>query len=230
MKKSTLLVQVILLLLSTTACSGWGIQPVPFNPPTPFLPPTQTPSIFTPTPVVIGASATSTPRIATSTSITFVAPTTPPTSTSFPTAIPSNTPSAVPTQTSIPAGPAVSVEILGCNTSIDVTHGLGEVTNAFVVVRNTALIEVTNLKVTLNALDEAGVHPDKTVEIPSLQAGSKVTLKLTVDSTYRQETPIQIEVTGDGGLFERVGSASCKDIGILAPNPSGLNTPVPDNP
>jgi hypothetical protein len=122
------------------------------------------------------------------------------------------------------------VEILGCNTSIDVTHGMGEVTNAFIVLRNTGGVELTNLKATLHALDEGREHPDKTVDVTSLPAGYQVSLKLTVDSTYRAETPIQIEVTADGGLFQRVGSESCKDIGIFAPNPDDLTTPVPGNP
>lgn len=225
MKKASFVILAVLLTLLIAACNGWVIQPGPFTPPTPFLPPTNTPSIFTATPVVIGAaSATPTPQIATATSIPFITPT------ASPTFLPSDTPGTVFTQTSMPVGPAVSVEILGCNTSIDVTHGMGEVTNAFVVVRNAGSIELTNLKVTLNALDEGRVHPDKTVEVTSLLAGYKVTLKLTVDSTYQEETPIQVEVTGDAGLFQRAGSESCKDIGLFAPNPDGLDTPVPNNP
>jgi hypothetical protein len=142
--------------------------------------------------------------------------------------IPTNTPDSI--QTTVPSGPAVSVQILGCNTSIDVTHGLGEVTNAYVVVRNTGGVELTNLHTTLRALDEGREHPDKTVEVTSLLAGYKVTLKLTVDSTYQEETPVQVELTADGGLFQRVGAESCKDIGLFAPNPNDLTTPVPDNP
>jgi hypothetical protein len=214
-------VSLILAMLFMASCNGWVIQPGTFNPPTPFLPPTPTPSFFTPTPVVIGV-ASATPQIATSTAIPFI------TATFVPTLIPSDTPLS--TQTSRPVGPASSVEVLGCNTSIDVTHGMGEVTNAFVVVRNTGGVELTNLKVTLNALDEGREHPDKTVEVASLLVGYKVTLKLTVDSTYQEETPIQIEVTGDAGLFQRVGADSCKDIGLFAPNPDSLNTPVPNNP
>ena len=107
---------------------------------------------------------------------------------------------------------------------------MGEVTNAFVIVRNTGGVELTNLRVTLNALDEGRVHPDKTAEVGSLPVGYLVTLKLTVDSTYKAETPIQIEVSGDAGLFQRVGAASCKDIGLFAPNPDSLNTPMPNNP
>jgi hypothetical protein len=124
----------------------------------------------------------------------------------------------------------VAIEILGCNTSIDVSHGMGEVTNAFVIVRNTGGVELTNMQVTLRALDEGREHPDKTVEVTSLAANYKVMLKLTVDSTYQEETPIQVEVSADAGLFHRTGAESCKDIGLFAPNPSDLSTPMPDNP
>lgn len=217
MKKT---IPAILLLLLLTSCNGWVIQPGPFDPPTPFLPATNTPSIVTATPVVIGvASPTATPQVATSTNFPF------PTATLTSTLFPSSTPSITPTGS--PSGPAVSVEILGCNTSIDVSHGMGEVTNAFVVLRNTGGVELTNLETTLKALDEGRVHPDKTVEITSLAVGHKVTLKLTVDSTYQEETPIQVEVTGDAGLFHRLGVEACRDIGLFAPNPAALNTPVP---
>jgi hypothetical protein len=217
MKKAVFLILAGLLL---TSCNGWVIQPGSGNPPTPFLPPTQTPSIFTATPVVINPTAS--PPIPTSTVIPFI------TATLSPVPVSSDTP-GIPTA-SLPSGPSISVEILGCNTSIDVVHGMGEVTNAFVVLKNTGGIELTNLKVTLNALDEGRVHPDKTVEVPSLPIGYKATLKLTVDSTYKAETPIQIEVSGDSGLFQRLGADSCKDIGVFAPNPDSLNTPMPNNP
>lgn len=213
------IVLTILLPMLLTSCNGWVIQPFPGNPPTPFLPLTPTPSIFTATPVVIGVtSASATPNLPTATT----APTN--------TFVPASTNTSTLTLTNLPAAPAVSVDVLGCNTSIDVTHGMGEVTNAFVTLNNTGGVALTNLRVTLFALDEGREHPDKTIDITSLPVGYEVTLKLTVDSTYQQETPIQIEVTGDNGLFQRVGSASCRDIGLLAPNPSGLYTPVPGNP
>lgn len=212
---------VLLTMIWLTSCNGWVIQPGPLNPPTPFLPPTPTPSIFTATPVVIGVPSV-TPQIATATAISFI------TATASPALSPSETPTSPVTVP--PGAPAISVEILGCNTSIDVVHGMGEVTNAFVVVHNTGGVDLTNLRVTLNALDEGRVHPDKTAELTSLLVGYKVPLKLTVDSTYRQDTPIQIEVSGDSGLFQRVGADSCKDIGIFTPNSDSLNTPVPNNP
>ena len=103
---------------------------------------------------------------------------------------------------------------------------MGEVTNAFVTLRNTGGMELLNLKVTLFALDEGREHPDKTVELTSLPVGYQVTVKLTADSTYKQESAIQVEVVSDQGLFPREGQASCTNIGIFAPNPDGLNTPV----
>ncbi len=217
----------VVLMVFTASCSGWVIRPGSFDPPTPFRPSTNTPSVVTATPVVIAPSPTAnlpipTAQLPTATSTEFM------TATSLPTLVPSNTPTDI--ETPAPGGPAVSIEILGCNTSIDLTHGMGEVTNAFIVLRNMGGSELTNLNITLRALDEGREHPDKTVEVTSLPAGYRVPLKLTVDSTYREETPIQVEVTADGGLFQRVGAESCKDIGLFAPNPSDLTTPVPVNP
>jgi len=205
------IIPTILVTFLISSCNGWVIQPFPGNPPTPFLPLTPTPSIFTATPNISTATITLAPL---------------PTNTPF--VVISDTPS--PTLTNIPGGPSISVEVLGCNTSIDVTHGMGEVTNAFVTLKNTGGVQLTNLKATLFALDEGREHPDKTIEITSIPVAYQVTIKLTVDSTYQQETPVQIEVSGDGGLFQRVGAASCRDIGVLAPNPNGLYTPVPGNP
>jgi hypothetical protein len=104
---------------------------------------------------------------------------------------------------------------------------MGEVTNAFVTLTNTGGVDLLNLKATLFALDEGRVHPDKTVELASLPVGYQVTVKLTVDSTYKQESPIQVEVATDQGTFPREGQSACTDIGVFAPNPDRLNTPVP---
>jgi hypothetical protein len=209
---------LILMAVALSACNGWTIQPLPNNPPTPFQAPTLTPSIFTATPVII--AATTPPNVSTSTpgaTATIL-----PTNTAV---FPSDTPIA--TWTGAPGQPSVSVEVLGCDTSIDITHGMGEVTNAFVTLENTGSVDLINLTTTLMALDEGREHPDKTVETAFLQAGYQVTLKLTVDSTYQEETPVQVEVRGEGGLFQRVGSAACRAIGLLAPDPSSLNTPIP---
>ena len=107
---------------------------------------------------------------------------------------------------------------------------MGEVTNSFVNLKNTGGVELTNIRATLFALDEGREHPDKTVELVVLPVGNQVTIKLTVDSTYRQETPIQVEVASDQGLFPREGLASCRDIGVFEPEPESLNTPIPNIP
>lgn len=223
--KKILVTMMAMALLSS--CNGWPFQPSPYNPPTPFLPPTNTPSIHSPTPVIIGVNS-ATPIIATTTPM--------PSNTPF--AAVTNTPLVVASDTPIPSATettplptlSVGVELLGCSTSIDVTHGMGEVTDAYVTLKNTGNVELTNLRATLFALDEGREHPDKTVELTSLPVNNQVTIKLTTDSTYREETPIQIEVAADGGLFHRLGSASCRDIGLFAPQPDGLMTPVPINP
>ena len=215
------IIPFILIVLIATSCNGWTVQPLPYNPPTPFVIPTQTPAVFSPTPVVIGATPTSTLPPNTST------PALVPTNTNLPPITPTGV--AV-TPTSRVNGPALHIIILGCNTSIDVLHGMGEVTNAYVTIKNIGNVELTNLVATLYALDEGRVHPDKVQEITSLPISYEVTLKLTVDSTFQAETPIQVEVTSDQGVFPREGLDSCKDIGVLAPNPEGLHTPIPSNP
>lgn len=221
-KEESMMKKIIPITLTAfllTACSGWIIQPLPG--PTPFLPATPTPSIYTPTPVVISVN-TSTPIV---TTLTITA-----TNTNAP--ISSDTATVTPsiTSTASPSGPSISIKVLGCNTSIDVAHGMGEVTNAFVTLNNTGGVDLTNLKATLFALDEGREHPDKTVELVALPVDNQVTVKLTVDSTYKQESPIQVEVTSDQGIFPREGLAACTDIGLLAPNPNGLNTSVPSIP
>lgn len=223
---STIVKKIILFILSAivlASCNGWVINPMPQ--PTPFLPPTRTPSIYSPTPVVIGVN-TATPVVA------------PPTAT--PTFLPTSTNQPPPTLTEIPVNtftptpftnaPALRIVILGCNTDIDITHGMGEVTNAYVTLKNTGNVPLTNLVSTLFARDEGREHPDKILEITSIPVGYEVTLKMTVDSTYKAESAIQVEVNSDQGLFPREGVASCRDLGLLAPKPDGLNTPVPLTP
>jgi len=220
-KKSIL---YILLALILSSCNGWTVQPLPYNPPTPFVLPTRTPAIFSPTPVVLGA--TSTPDVPVAT----ITPTFLPANTNMPSITPTTVPLNTYTPTSLVNAPALYTLVLGCNTSIDITHGMGEVTNAYVTLKNVGNVELTNLVATLYALDEGREHPDKIQEITSIPIRHEITLKMTVDSTYKQESPIQVEVTSDQGLFPREGLGSCRDIGLFAPKPETLNTPVPSNP
>ncbi len=219
------IIPTILFTFLLSGCNGWIIQPLPY--PTPFPFPSPQPSIYTATPVIIGVTpASATPIIATST----ITPTFLPTSTNMPQATATEIPINTFTPTSSVSMPALQITILGCNTSIDITHGMGEVTNAFVTLKNTGNVELTHLVTTLYALDEGREHPDKVQEVDSIPVGFEVELKLTVDSTYKQESPIQVEVNSDQGFFPREGIAACRDIGVLAPNRNGLNTPVPSNP
>ncbi|HAV77691.1 MAG TPA: hypothetical protein DCX53_10100 [Anaerolineae bacterium] len=218
MKKIILLVLFAFVL---TSCNGWSVQPLPYNQPTPFVLPTRTPFIASPTPVIIGLSSTPSPGIT---------PTFFPTSTNMSSATPTDIPLQTFTPTSLVNAPALNIVVLGCNTSIDITHGMGEVTNAFVTLKNIGNVDLTNLIATLYALDEGREHPDKIQEIPSLPIRYEVTLKMTVDSTYQQETPIQVEVSSDQKAFPREGLSSCRDIGLFAPKPEGISTPVPSNP
>ena len=224
--KNLLFLSVFLVLL-TTGCDGWSYTVPTF----PAPPPTITPSIFSPTPVILTITNTSiatitlapvseTPTVTPSMTPTLVTPTD--TATAF-----TEAPTPTDTPTLPPVSPNIIVEVLGCNTSIDITHGMGEVTNAFVTLKNNTGADMINVCTTLNALDEGRVHPDKTVCVPLLLHGNQVTLKLTVDSTYQQNTPIQVEVKSGETLLSRVGQESCTDIGLFAPAPGSLLTPVP---
>jgi hypothetical protein len=210
---------VIFLIFLLSGCDGWSYTVPTF----PAPPPTITPSIFTITPVILTITQSTTPLAATETPTLTATPVTPTeTATAF-----TEAPTPTNTATPPPVSPNIIVNVLGCNTSIDITHGMGEVTNAYVTLKNNTGVDLSNLCTTLNARDEGRVHPDKTVCIPLLANGQQVTLKLTADSTYKVETPIQIEVKSGETLLSRVGQDSCTDIGLFAPSPGSLLTPVP---
>lgn len=211
-----LLLWVITLILS--ACKGWE-----YSIPTPQPQvPTFTPIIHSPTPRLITPTGTNTAVLTPDISLT--ASKTPTASSSpFPTAAETYTASAT---SPSPQSGLVTMNVIGCNTSIDITHGMGEVTNAYVTVMNTTGDDMIDLCTTLNAFDEGRTHPDKTVCVPILKNAHQVTLKLTVDSTYKEDTPIQIEVTSSGELKSRVGEPSCTDIGLFTPRLELLLTPV----
>lgn len=217
MKK--LLLLSLFILMSVTACDGWVYQVPTF----PAPPPTFTPSIHTPTPQFV--TTTNTPELATANPTVSAVETSTATPTETATAF-TEDPTVTSTATLPPVSPNITVEVLGCNTSIDITHGMGEVTNAYVTLKNNTGVDMSDVCATLYALDEGRIHPDKTVCLPALTYGTQATLKLTVDSTYRQNTPIQIEVKSGDSLLSRIGQESCTDIGLFAPSTSSLLTPV----
>jgi hypothetical protein len=123
----------------------------------------------------------------------------------------------------------VAVDILGCNTSIDITHGMGEVTNAYVTVKNTGTVDLPNTCALLRAIDEEDrEHPDKKVCVANLPVRNQVTLKLTVDSVYQQNTVIQVDTSSNDVLLLRVDKPSCTDIGLFggAPSDVGVIKPI----
>lgn len=221
MKKVTLILFTIGFLLS--ACDTWGVPPQPFPVWTPI--PSRTPSLVTATPFILPPptfptfiTETATPDIILITPADSETPS--PTFTLTP---------IIPSETAMPIQ-AVTTAILGCNTSIDITHGMGEVTNAYVTLKNTGTVDLPNTCALLRAIDEDREHPDKKVCVTNLPAQYQVTLKLTVDSAYQQNTVIQVDTTSDEVLLLRVDQPSCTDIGLFGGAPSDLGVIKPIEP
>ena len=217
------IVLFILLVLFLTGCGTWNVAPQPFPVWTPI--PSRTPSIFTPTPVVLSPSLTATSTAAIST----VTPVLPPTDT--PTLVPSLPPvtdTASLTFTPVPVS-ALQIEIIGCNTGFDFTHGMGEVTNAYVILKNTGTVDLPNTCGLLRAADEDREHPDKKACVPNLPVNYQVTLKLTVDSAYKQDTIIQVDGLSNDVVLLRIDKQSCTSLDVLGigvPGDVGVVKPI----
>ncbi len=218
MKKIYALLAFIFIL---SACDTLSAPPQPF--PVWTVIPSRTPNIVTATPIIISLPFTETviPGVTVVAPITLTNTEIPsPTSTNTPT----ETPSPSPTSTAVQS---VAVDILGCNTSIDITHGMGEVTNAYVTLKNTGTVDLPNTCALLRAIDEDREHPDKKVCITNLPALYQVTLKLTVDSAYQQNTIIQVDASSNDTLLLRVDKPSCTDIGLFGGAPSDVGVVKP---
>ena len=211
------------LVFLLSACDTWGVPPQPFPVWTPIS--SSTPGIVTATPIILlppPFTQTFTPGVIV---ITPVTPTPANTETPSPTStfapiLPTETPSIVPIQ-------SAAVDILGCNTSIDITHGMGEVTNAYVTVKNTGNTDLPNTCALLRAIDEDREHPDKKVCVPNLPVRNQVTFKLTVDSAYNNDTIIQVDASSNDLLLLRVDRQSCTDIGIFGGAPADVGVVKP---
>jgi len=218
MKKIYALLAFIFIL---SACDTLSAPPQPF--PVWTVIPSRTPNIVTATPIIISLPFTETVIPG----VTVVAPVTL-TNTEIPSPIstntPTETPSPSPTSTAVQS---VAVDILGCNTSIDITHGMGEVTNAYVTVKNTGTVDLPNTCALLRAIDEDREHPDKKVCVTNLPALYQVTLKLTVDSAYQQNTIIQVDTSSNDTLLLRVDKPSCTDIGLFGGAPADVGVVKP---
>ncbi len=190
------------------------------------LSPSSTPAIVTATPIIFTPTFAK-PLVPGVTEIVPVSPT----STEIPSPTATSTP-VPPSETSTPISTAtavqsVAIDILGCDTSFDLIHGMGEVTNAYVTVKNTGTADLPNTCALLRAIDEDREHPDKQVCISNLPVQNQVTLKLTVDSTYKQSTIIQVDATSNEVILLRVDKPSCTDIGLFGGAPADLDVVKP---
>jgi hypothetical protein len=207
--KLTKLITSVVMLCALCACGEQIFIP----PVTPAVFPSSTPRILSPTPIILMASATTTFTPLPST------PSFTPTITQVPTLEATSTPTP---SVTLPPLPAIGLEILGCDTSLDILHQMGEVTNAYPVLRNAGPLDMTNVCATLSASDEGRLHPDKTSCVASLPAGYQVILKLTVDTTSQSATTIRVDATSQEGSTASVTRTSCTEIGL----PEGLPNSV----
>lgn len=119
------------------------------------------------------------------------------------------------TPTSTPAESAdfkFNVLILGCNTGMDISHGLGEVTNIYALIQNAGTTEASDVRVVANASDEGQPHPDKSQTVQHLPSGYEVTFKLTVDTQFRQGTTVTVDVKNPAGLQVSASKDDCRQL------------------
>lgn len=108
--------------------------------------------------------------------------------------------------------PELNVLILGCDTGIDLSHRMGEVTNAWVTVQNAGRTEATSVQIVLSAQDEVSEHPDKSFYIQHLPAEYQITLKLTVDTVGGKDSNAKVLVTSDQGATAVASKLACKNL------------------
>jgi hypothetical protein len=210
----------VLLSFILAACGDLGIvtsAPDPFS-----ITPSRQPIIITATPIIVLPSTSATlpfpPSLTNSLdqhpspSATFTLTFPPPSTETF-------------TVTNAPLPPTIT--LLGCDTGFDVSHGMGEVTNAYITVANRFGPDLSNMCATLASADEGRVHPDKTVCVPSLPMGFQVTLKLTIDTTYQVNTIVQVSLTSNEEITTVAGGLACKDIGTFKPADDTLQVVAP---
>ena len=92
---------------------------------------------------------------------------------------------------------------------------------------DTGEVDLPNTCALLRAIDEDRVHPDKKKCVNNLPAQNQVTLKLTVDSTFKQNTVIQVDTSSNDVLLLRVDKPTCSDISLFGSAPSDLGVIKP---
>jgi hypothetical protein len=223
----TILPLIVLLTFVLSACGDLGLVtagPDPFR-----ITPSRPPAILTVTPNIVfpTTSATLPPPPSLTPSATFTT-TLAVGQSETPTAAPANTDTPTPTTSTNTPG-LLEVSLLGCDTGIDITHSMGEVTNAYVTVANRTGTNLTNLCATLSSNDEGRAHPDKSKCIPSLPTGYQVTWKLTVDTTTNVNTIVTVATASDEGIGMAANEQACTDIGVNIPGDDvlGVILPIP---
>ena len=220
-----LMLTLAILSLTLAACSDTEVVTV--FPPRNAITPTRPPTILSPTPILIypTTSATLPPPPSPTPSLTPAAGPSP-TFTLPPTAAETFTPSPTLTLTNTNTPVPLAIQLLGCDTGFDLTHGMGEVTNAYVILANASGPDLRTVCATLSSADEGRVHPDKTVCVPSLPRGTQVTLKLTIDTTFQVDTIVEISVLSNEGIIASAGGLACRDIGAFKPEVIGVFQPI----
>jgi len=99
---------------------------------------------------------------------------------------------------------------------------MGEVTNAFVTIKNIGTLDLPNTCGLLRAIDEDREHPDKKRCVDNLPAQNQVTLKLTVDSHYQVDTFIQVDALSNDLVLLRLDQQSCRNIGLFGGEPPDI--------
>ena len=217
---------IVLLSILLAGCGDFNAVT---SAPNPFaITPSRAPLILTATPIFLPPTTSATlppPPSLTPSATATETPTSGPTFTFTAAPTDTETPSPTPSFTLTPRPPAVT--LLGCDTGLDLTHGMGEVTNAYVTIANPGGPDLTNVCATLSAADEGRVHPDKVVCVPLLSTGFQVTLKLTVDTTSNVASLVQVAITSDQLTLPANPAAACPVIGASRPADSLLGAPIP---
>lgn len=109
-----------------------------------------------------------------------------------------------------PGSPELNVTILGCDTGLDITRGMGEVKNAWITVQNFGEAKAHNVKIVLSASDEAVVHPDKERTVNIFPPDHQYSDRLTVDSGFGFGSNITVTVTSDETASISVTRGQCR--------------------
>jgi hypothetical protein len=185
---------VMTLIIFPASCSGIN---VPTQPRIGAVSPPQYPSIQSPT-LSFALTALSTPtntQLAINTEISTLLP-------------------AESLTSSLGQIPNIQSCISVCNTSLDLIHGMGEITNVYPFVKNISPTDLYSVCATLSANVEERLHPDKTFCVNLLPTGFQITMKLTVDTGFQEEIFIQVAITSQEKVTAMIIAPSCLGIGL----------------